>query len=257
MNTKVIISVLAVVSLGLLVAVIASRKTISDQKDSISYHSNQWQETRIKLDDLTQVHNTTIADLDKRNASLLSLTNSYNEALTTLAKTEKELQQSESTLKVARDELASRDARIVALEAQNKDLDAKSVELNATLAALTTQIDATQRKLAASEGDKALLQKELSRLLTEKAELERQMNDLAFLKAQVSRLKAERSIALRLDWMRRGLYGSGDRNGAAGLMGAGPVKPAEPPANANLNVEINSDGSVKVLPPITNAPASK
>ena len=35
-----------------------------------------------------------------------------------------------------------------------------------------------------------------------------------------------------------------------------PPKPA-PTNNYDLNVEIKSDGSVKVIPPLTNAPAGK
>ena len=68
MKSKVIVSILAVVALGLLVFLFLSRKTISEQTSHISILSNQVVETHTKLDDLTQVHQTTIADLDKRNA---------------------------------------------------------------------------------------------------------------------------------------------------------------------------------------------
>jgi chromosome segregation ATPase len=256
MKSKVLIAILAVLSIALLVDLVVSRKTIGEQKETISYHSNQLQQTRIKLDDLTQVHNATVADLDKRNAELLSLTNSYTEVLNTLAKTEKELQQAEGALKTSRDEVAARDSRIAALETQNKELDVKSAELSTAITNLTAQIELTQRKLASAEGDKALLQKELGRLLAEKAELERQMNDLAYLKTQVSRLKAELSIARRMEWIRQGLYANSDKKGASVLMENASTK-TPPPSNYNLNVEINSDGSVKVLPSATNAPAAK
>lgn len=255
MKAKVIISILAVVTLGLVIALLTSRKTISHQDEKIVALSNEWQKASIKLDDLTQVHNTTIADLDKRNAEFLSLTNSYTEALATLAKTEGELKQTEDSLKLTKDEVAARDAKITSLENQNKELDAKSAELSTALTNLTTRIEATQQKLASAEGDKAFLQKELSRLMAEKAELERQLNDLAFLKKQVSQLKAELSIARRLEWIRQGLFSPGEQKGANQLMQKTP-----PVAKSNaydLNVEINSDGSIKVIPPLTNAPATK
>lgn len=255
MKPKVIISILAVVAIGLVIALIASRKTISNQGVAIANLSNEWQKTSIKLDDLQQVHNTTIADLDKRNAEYLSLTNSYTAALDTLAKTEKELKQTEESLKLTKEEVAARDAKISELENQNKELDAKSAELSTALTNLNTQITATQQKLASAEGDKAMLQKELTKLMAEKADLEQKLNDLAFLKRQVSQLKAELSIARRIEWIRQGLFAPGEQKGATALMQKTP-----PPVRTNnydLNVEIRSDGSVKVIPPLTNAPAAK
>jgi len=258
MKSKVIVSILAVVALGLIIFLIMSRKTISEQSNHISILSNQVVETHTKLDDLTQVHNTTIADLDKRNAEFLSLTNSYTDALSTLAKTEKDLKQTEDSLKASQEAVAARDAQISSLEAKNQELDTKSAELSTALTNLTTQIEATQKKLASAEGDKAFLQKELTRLMAEKAELERQLNDLAFLKKQVSQLKTELSIARRLDWIRQGLFSAGEQKGAQQLMQKTP--PPAPKATTNpydLNVEIHSDGSTTILPPITNAPATK
>lgn len=256
MKSKVIVSILAVVALGLVIALFMSRKTIGDQNITIGSLSNQVVETHTKFDDLTQVHNTTIADLDKRNAEFLSLTNSYTEVLGTLAKTEKELKQTEDSLKLTKEEVAARDAKIASLEDQNKELDAKSAELSTAITNLNTQITATQLKLASAEGDKAMLQKELTKLMADKAELERQLNDLAFLKKQVSQLKAELSIARRIEWIRQGLFSAGEQKGAALLMQKTP--PPAPKSNTyDLNVEINSDGSIKVIPPLTNAPATK
>jgi hypothetical protein len=124
---------------------------------------------------------------------------------------------------------------------------------------LTTQIEETKRKLTASEGEKGFLEKELKRLMAEKAELEKQFNDLAVLRAQVSKLKEELSVARRLDWIRQGLFASTDQKGAQKLM-QGPAassqaKPAPKPSY-DLNVEVSADGSVKVIPPLTNRPAA-
>jgi septal ring factor EnvC (AmiA/AmiB activator) len=256
MKPKIILPILVVVAVGLLVAVIVSRKTISVQREAIAYHSNEWQKASIKVDDLTAVNHTLEGDLDKRKTEFLSLTNAYAEVITALAKTEADLKQTEDSLKLTKEEVAARDAKIAALETQNKELDTKSAELSTAITNLTTQIEATQQRLATAEGDKALLQKELSRLMAEKAQLERQLNDLQFLKKQVAQLKAELSISKRLDWIRKGLFTPGEQKGATLLMQGNAPKPA-PTGQYDLNVEIHSDGSVKVIPPLTNAPAAK
>jgi hypothetical protein len=94
--------------------------------------------------------------------------------------------------------------------------------------------------------------------MAEKAELERQFNDLEVLRAQVKRLKEELNVARRLEWIRKGLFPAGEQKGASLLMqGANaPKKPAKPQDNYDLNVEVSADGSVKVIPPITNAPSA-
>jgi hypothetical protein len=70
-------------------------------------------------------------------------------------------------------------------------------------------------------------------------------------------LKEELSVARRLEWIRQGLFASTDQRGAQKLM-QGPagsqVKPPKPVYD--LNVEVNADGSVKVIPPLTNRPAA-
>src|SRR5207253_5788667 len=97
-------------------------------------------------------------------------------------------------------------------------LDKQAIDLSASITNLTLQIADTQKRLDASEGDKAFLEKELKRLMAEKAELERQFNDLTVLRAQVSKLKEELSIARRLEWIRQGLFASTEQKGAQKLM---------------------------------------
>ena len=116
MKAKVIIPILAVVALGLVIALFVSRKTITERNTTIGTLSNSVVATTATLEELRTVHNTTIADLDKRNAEYLSLTNSYTDALGTLAKTEKELKTTEDSLKLTKDEVAARDAKINSLE---------------------------------------------------------------------------------------------------------------------------------------------
>ena len=102
-------------------------------------------------------------------------------------------------------------------------------------------------------------------MMAEKAELERQFNDLTVLRAQVSKLKQDLNIARRLEWIRQGLFASSEQKGAQKLMqgvngSPSPAKAARPAYD--LNVEIGSDGSVKVIPPparaeVTNAAPAK
>ncbi|HVV70225.1 MAG TPA: hypothetical protein VHI52_01795, partial [Verrucomicrobiae bacterium] len=151
------------------------------------------------------------------------------------------------------------EARISELESQNQALDKQSSDLSNQLTNLTTQITETQRKLAASEGDKAFLEKELKRLMAEKAELERQFNDLTVMKAQVAKLKRELSISRRLEWLREGLFARTEEKGAQKLLQNAGTKEAAaktPKPAYDLNVEVNSDGSVKVIPPASDHPAS-
>jgi predicted nuclease with TOPRIM domain len=138
------------------------------------------------------------------------------------------------------------------------DKDKKLDDLRTSITGLEGQIAETEKRLATSEGDKELLLKELKRLQVEKAELERQFNDLAILREQVRKLKDDLSIARRLDWIRRGLYGANERKGAEVLqrgMVAPPVR-----TNYNLDVEIKKDGGAKINaapnapPPIPPAP---
>src|SRR5205807_1819124 len=145
---------------------------------------------------------------------------------------------------------AKRDGKIAELEGQNDDLSKKMTDLNTSITSLESQIDDTKKKLAASEGDRDFLLNELKRLQTEKAELERKFNDLAVLRDQVRKLRDELSIARRLEWIRRGLYGSekGAERLQKGLASAGPQ------TNYDLNVEIKQSGGTKIIPPGTNPP---
>jgi chromosome segregation ATPase len=164
------------------------------------------------------------------------------------------LSKTQDSLKAAQDEIAKRDTQIADLETKNKQLDDQAADLSASITNLQTQIDTTQQKLAASEGDKAFLEKELQRLMTEKAELERQFNDLKVLRAQVAKLKEEMNVSRRLAWIREGIFARDEQKGAQKLMVKSPPTAAasNAPANFDLNVEVNADGSVRVIPPGTN-----
>src|SRR5258706_13921023 len=255
MINRIWIVVLAVDCLGLGIGVVSVRKQADKQQrfdaEKIDPLSNKWVKVSSDLDEQRQVATMLEKDLDAQKKSYGDLTNNYVQVTANLAKTEGELRATEAEVK-------KRDARITELEGANLALDKQAADLSTSLTNLTAQIDDTRRKLAASEGEKGFLEGELKRLMAEKAELERQFNDLTVLRAQVSKLKEELSIARRLDWIRQGLFASAEQKGAQKLMqgvNASPAlqaKSAKP--NYDLNVEVSSDGSVKVIPPATNSP---
>ena len=182
-------------------------------------------------------------------AHIARLTNDLTQTAASLAKTETTLQATEAEVK-------KRDAKIAELESTNQQLDKQAADLSASITNLNNKITETQRKLTAAEGDKAFLQKELERLIAEKTELEKQFNDLAVLRQQVKHLKEELSIARRIEWIRQGLFGAGETKGAQQLVQNLGAPLSKTKTNYDLNVEINADGSVKVIVPLqnTNAP---
>lgn len=258
----VIALVLVLVCAGLGIALIAIKKQAADEQRDFAVKSgalsNSWTETRELLDRQKQVNADLESDRDKRIKEAEALTNKYVESLASLAQVSNNLVKTAIALKASQEETAKRDAKIAELEAQNQALDKQAVDLSTAITNLTTQIEETKRKLATSEGEKGFLEKELKRLMAEKSELERQFNDLAVLRAQVSKLKEELSVARRLEWIRQGLFAATEQKGAQKLMqGTAPSQQAKAPKPVyDLNVEVNADGSVKVIPPLTNRPAA-
>jgi chromosome segregation ATPase len=248
MKNLIGVIILAVVCLGLTVVLISSKKQASAEKakdtETILYHSNELVKTSADLNEQRQVNTLLTNDLTATRTELASTRNEFANLTNKFTSVAGTLSNTEATLKASQSAVALRDQKIAALENQNRELDDKAIGLSAALTNLTAQIEDTQRKLTASEGDKAFLEKELKRMMVEKAELERQFNDLAILRAQVSKLKEELSIARRLDWIRKGLF-SDEPKGAQKLT---QLQPKEAKTNQfDLNVEVN--------PPLTNAPA--
>ena len=261
MKSRIGVIILVIICLGLGIALVVSKKQATQE---IQQHietnvglSNDLAQTNVKLEDQRQVNATLVNDRAERQRAYEQLSNNFTRTTTDLSKTSATLAKTEADLKTSQEETAKRDARIADLEAQNQALDKRAVDLSTAITNLTTQIEETKRKLATSEGEKGFLEKELKRLMAEKAELERQFNDLDVLRAQVSKLKEELSVARRLDWIRQGLFAGTEEKGAPGSCKAPlPLGPKPPGTNYDLNVEVSSDGSVKVIPPLTNGPAA-
>jgi chromosome segregation ATPase len=267
MKTMIGLIVLAVLCLGLGVALFSTRQQAAAEKkqdtDHIARLSNQWVEVDGKLQEQKQVSLSLERDVAARKQQVgewtsrfSDLTNRFSDLtnkFTTVATT---LVQTENSLSATKEEVARRDAKITQLEQQNRDLDQRALELSGAITNLTGQIADTQGKLARSEGNRAFLEQELKRLMAEKAELERQFNDLVLVRAQVVKLREELNISRRLDWIRKGLFAADEPKGAQKLMQKtlAPA-PADTQGHYDLNVEVNADGTVRVLPPPTNAPA--
>jgi chromosome segregation ATPase len=256
----VVVVILVLVCAGLGIALIAIKNQAADQQRELTEKngvlSNSWTETRAQLDEQRQVNANLVSDRGQRIKDAEAMTNKYVESQATLAKVSNNLAKTEVALKASQEETAKRDAKITELEAQNQALDKQAIDLSTAITNLTTQIEETKRKLATSEGENGFLEKELKRLMAEKSELEKQFNDLAVLRAQVSKLKEELSVNRRLEWIRQGLFAATDQKGAQQLMqGPAPTRVKAPKPTYDLNVEVSADGSVKVIPPLTNRPA--
>jgi predicted RNase H-like nuclease (RuvC/YqgF family) len=257
MKAKAVVISLVIICLGLAVVLIVGMKKYKEEKKTA-------EQTRV---DLSNNWSFASADLAKQRkfsmeleTNVVTLTGELNaksnevvSLRANLAKTEADAKTAAQT---AREELAKRDARITELETSNEDYNKRMSELNVSISGLQNQISSTEKKLKDSEGDREFLLGELKRLQTEKSNLEKQLNNLAFLRDQVRKIRDDLSIARRLEWIRRGLYGTTSVKGGERLVHGFTQPAATPQTNYNLNVELRQDGTVKVGAPTTNAPAT-
>jgi chromosome segregation ATPase len=261
MKIKVVIVILAVVCIGLGIALFATKKQADDQHvadvTSIVDFSNQVVTASKHLDELGQVNLTLSNDLTSSQQQLSLNAEQLAQLSNSLAAANSTLADTRSSLVSAQELVTNLNTRIADLEAQNKVLDQQATSLSNTLAQLSAQIEETKNQLAISETNGAFLQIELQKQLAQKAELEHKFNDLDELRAQVKKVKDEMFIARRLQLMKND---NGGKKGAELLLHPNSTTNAPAsklPANYDLNVEVGSDGSVKVIPPMggTNSPA--
>jgi chromosome segregation ATPase len=254
MKIKIAIIVLAIACLGLGIALFATKKQGDEQHEkdvsAIEEFSNQVVNANSKISDLAQVNITLTNDLALSRQESADLSNNLFAANATLADTK-------STLATAQDQITNLNTQISDLEAQNKVLDERANELTNTIAQLNTLIDSTENKLAVAETNSAFLQDALQKQMAQRAEIEHKFNDLNEVRAQVKKLKDELFIARRAQLMKNDVS---SKKGAELLMAHAPATNSAAsnlPSNYDLNVEVGSDGSVKVIPPLgaTNPPA--
>jgi chromosome segregation ATPase len=254
MKMKIGIVILAAVSVGLLIALLATKKAADAQRisdeDHILNFSNQWVGANKQIDDLNQVNLVLSNNLDSSQEAFVSVSNN-------LLETSNSLTQTQSSLQNVQDQVTNLNSRIADLEAQNKALDERAATLTNTIAMLDAQITETQQKLAISDTNNAFLTAQLQTQLALKAELEHKFADLDTVRAQVKKLRDEAFVARHLQWMASGNNSSTTPKGAEMLMQhSSPSKNTATnlPPHYDLNVEVGSDGSVHVIPPPTNSP---
>ncbi|HEY6167952.1 MAG TPA: hypothetical protein VI454_07935 [Verrucomicrobiae bacterium] len=248
----VVVLVLVCLALGAGILYIQSKADKEKKQDvaTIVTFSNNLVEVQGKYEEQKKVNTVLETNLFAKTAEAQAFSNMVVAVSNSLARTQAEAR---AAAEAAAAELAKRDEKITALETERENLDKKLVALNANISLLNTKISETERKLAASEGDRDFLLKELKRMQLEKTDLERQFNDLAVLRSQVNKLQEELSIARRLDWIRRGVSGEVPKGGVLMQQGVGSYGTAPKPS-AGLNVELDTKGGVKVT---TNAPPPK
>jgi chromosome segregation ATPase len=247
MKTKIVIILLAVAVVGLAIALVATKKQSDEQHavdvQSINTFSNQIVEAKIQVEDLSQANLTLTNDLALSRQQTADLSNSLAAADTTLASTK-------TTLIDAQTQVTNLNLQIADLEAQNKVLDDRATELTNTIAHLNDMIDQTSIQLAIAETNRDFLSSELQKQMAQKADLEHKFGDLDEVRAQVRKLKDALYVARRVQLMK---YDNSNKHGAEFLLNrpSPPAAASNLPPNYDLNVEVGSDGSVKVIPPIS------
>lgn len=262
MKAKIPIIILILVCVGLGIGLIMQNKQHTQENQTWEAAnktlSNNWTRTEANLEEQKVVNLTLKSNLD---ATTTDYSNKLTAAEANLATTSANLTKAQAEAKAAAEaaaaEIAAREKKINELEVQNQTLDKQAGDLRTSITGLEGQISATEKKLAASEGDRVFLLKELKRLQDEKAEMEKKFNDLVVLREQVHKLKEELSISRRLDWIRRGIYGSGTiEKGGERLIRSTSSTPVATSTNHDLNVEIKQDGTTKIQGAApTNVPA--
>ena len=253
MKIKIVIVILAVAVVGLAIALFAVKKQGEEQHiadvSSIVDFSNQVVNADLKINDLNQVNLMLTNDLAASQQQSVQLSNSLDTATAAIA-------DGKAALANAQNQITNLDTRISDLETQNQVLDQRANELSNTIAQLNGQIEDTRIKLNTSETNNVFLQQELQKQMAEKAEIEHKFNDLDELRQQVKKIKTDLFMARRLQFMEND---NSQKKGSQLLMQRSVPVPNAPIApNYGLNVEVGSDGSVKVIPPLgasTNAPA--
>ncbi len=257
---KIIFAVVAVaVGAGTMIS-------LSDAKGEIKIQS-------AKID-ILQKDKTELEESKKQLAQDLSTANSK------LTETKGTLTQTKSALSELRDdysmkvteyetfvgkvaqELAAKDEKISALNGElqtaqnkNRDYDSQVKTLNNQMADKDREIDDIGRRLKSTEEDRDHLLLEQKKLIAEKAELEKQFQDILVLRKKVQQLQVELMASKKLEWLRRGFYGGARKKGGSQLMGMSKRNDRKTvSANADLNVEVRRDGTVKIVPIETNSP---
>ncbi len=248
MKIKILVVVLAVVCLGLAAALFATKKQAEDQRratdEKIEGYSKQAKIDNDHLTELRLLHVQLTNDLATGQQQAAGLSN-------TIASANALLEQNKTSLASAQTQIENMTSKIASLETENKVLEQRTNDLALTITKLNGTIEDTLSQLAIAQTNRLFLEQKLSLEMAQKAELERKFNDLGELRAQVSKIREEMFVARRMQLMKNDNSG---KKGAELLIQRtpAPASAANSSPNSNLNVEVGSDGSVKVIPPLDN-----
>ena len=229
-------AILCVLCLGLGAAVVYRQSTATTEKRAyqarLTALSNEVHEASSKLLEQQQVNASLERNVSTLNGDLKD--RSQTVAMAPTPGTSPDLQNPPTTEPEPRP-----DGRMAELESERDGLSGQLETLTGSMSSLQAQMVETQRRLASSEGDRQFLLGELKRLQADKSRLQQQFNDLAQLRSQMRKLRAEQSVSRRLEWARRGSYGT-LKGGELLQRGLASVSPA--PSNYRLDVELRREG---------------
>jgi chromosome segregation ATPase len=255
MKLNLIVAILVVACVGLVFALFSARHSAEDQHKSdvaaAVVFSNQVLAVNKQVNELGQVNLMLSNSVSTAQQQMMLSVEQLAQLSNTLAAANATLDSTKNSLASAQDLVTNLNSRISDLEAQNKVLDDQAASLSNQLASLTVQIASTRNQLAVSRGNAMFLQGELQKQLAQKAELEHKFNDVEELRQQIRKLKEQMWVARRIELNISGTL----KKGGEILMDHSPANPPRRSAAYDLHVEVGSDGSGRVIPPATNAPA--
>jgi chromosome segregation ATPase len=259
MKIKIAIVILAIACIGLGIVLFATKKQSDDQHTtdvtSMLELSNQLVGATIQLNDFRVANVNLTNDLASSRQQLTLTEQQAGQLSNSLAAATATLEDTRTSLAATRDQITNLNTHISDLETQNKILDQRASDLTNTIAQLSASIENTQNQLAIAETNRTFIEQELQKQMAQKAELEHKFNDIDEVRVQVKKLRDEMFIARRLQLMKND---NGQKKGAELLMQRTPAvtntpATADHQTNYNLNVEVGSDGSVRVIPPLNSA----
>lgn len=276
MKIKVAIIILVLALLGLAIALFATKQQSEDlhktDQTSIVSFSNQLVETTAQLGELRQVNLDLTNDLSLTRTQLTIAQEKIEQLSNSLISIEVTLENTSALLAIAQNQITNLHVKMTDLEWHNKSLEQNAQELTNTIAQLNATIADTERRLSKETKNRAYLEKELQKQIALRTELEGKFNNLVEVRAQIRKLRDEKIVADRIATMKDPTVG---KKGAELLMmqsasqsvassttssktSTNSVTPkATTTPDYNLNVEVGNDGSVKVIPPLNNAPKRK
>ena len=259
-NSTIFVAVAALLGGALLVIQLSKKTTIITQnEEKIQTLESEKTTLETAQADLTQRLSTANSTISKQGNTITQAKTQLEDLST---KYDLKVAEYETFVGKAAQELAAKDEKINSLNTElsaaqdkNRDYDSQIKDLNSQMATKDQAIENISRRLESTENDRDHLLRERDKLIAEKAELEKQFQDIVVLRQKVQRLQVELMASKKLEWLRRGFYGSARKKGGAQLMGMSKnTRQKTTTATADLNVEVRRDGTVKIVPIETNSP---